>query len=461
MDSSKSLSTRLPHTGQVSKYQLDLLFHPLIYTSLASNIAAIFIFIVLWSYADQKVLLIWLSAIIIISAAGILLTHLYHKKLPDHSELAPWNLMSLLLIILAGLSWGSLAILYSVEWPAFQQFAVVTTLLIIALAAILVCATNLLFYQSALLTIMGPIIGVFIFKEGQYYPAYAGGLFCLVVFLYMIAWRYYHTVNKQVYDLAILQQDYQDLKRSHDDLCLTLEKKDMEEKVSRAVFTRIAKLRPVQKDGITGLVEPMGNFSGDFIYSAVTPENQSYILFADFSGHGLQAALGAIPVSSIFYSMTAKGLSPEKIIHEINKNLFQLLATDQFCCACFISINAERSDMKIWNGGIPDVFLLNQKGGFRERIRSTHLPLGITLDEDDFSFETFRLNKGEIVLAYTDGVIEAQNDHGEIFGVSRLETCLAENYQNKDLLEMINTTIKQYSGNVIQSDDISLLEIRC
>lgn len=406
-------------------------------------------------------LLIWLSAIIIISATRILLTLLYHKKLPDHSELVPWNLMSLPLIILAGLSWGSLAVLYSVEWPAFQQFAVVTTLLIIVLAAIPVCATNLLFYQSALLTIMGPIVGVFIFKEGQYYPVYTGGLFCLVVFLYMIARRYFHTVNKQVYELAILQQDYQDLKRSHDDLCLTLEKKDMEEKVSIAVFTRIAKLRPVQKDWITGLVEPMGNFSGDFIYSAVTPENQSYILFADFSGYGLQAALGAIPVSSIFYSMTTKGLSPEKIIHEINKNLFQLLATDQFCCACFISINAERSDMKIWNGGIPDVFLLNQKGEFRERIRSTHLPVGITLGEDDFSFESFRMNKGEIVLAYTDGVIEAQNDHGEIFGVNHLETCLAENYQNKDLLEMINTTIKQYSGNVIQSDDISLLEIRC
>lgn len=77
--------------------------------------------------------------------------------------------------------------------------------------------------------------------------------------------------------------------------------------------------------------------------------HQLYVLFADFSGHGLQAALGAI---------------------------------------------------------------------------------------DDFSFESFRMKKGEIVLAYTDGVIEAQNDHGEIFGVNRHETCLAENYQNKKLLEI-------------------------
>lgn len=221
MDSSKILSTRLSNSGHVSNYQMDLLSHQLINIFLASNIAAIFILIVLWSYADQKVLLIWLCTIIIISLSRVLLVHLYQKKLHDDALLMPWYVMS----ILAGLGWGLLAVLYSDEWPALQQFAVVSTLFIMALGAIPAYATNLLLYKLALLTIMGPIIGVFVFTEGQHYLTYAAGLFCLVALLYMIAWRYHQSVIKQVDELAALQQDYLELKRSHDAISLTLEKR--------------------------------------------------------------------------------------------------------------------------------------------------------------------------------------------------------------------------------------------
>lgn len=86
---------------------------------------------------------------------------------------------------------------------------------------------------------MGPIISVFVFTEDQHYLIYAACLLCLAVFLNMIAWRYHQSVIKQDYDLAILQQGYLELKRSHNVLSHFLENKDIEEKVIRAVFIRI------------------------------------------------------------------------------------------------------------------------------------------------------------------------------------------------------------------------------
>ena len=441
---------------------MNLLFHQLIHVSLASCLAAIFITVILWSVASHQSLLIWAGLVLFISIIRILLIYFFQKRVPSETNIKSWRVSTLVLILLAALIWGSLAFLYDFNWPVMQQFAVFAVLFTVALGAITAYATVLPVYTGCLVAILGPLSLIFIFSGADNYLFYGTGVFLLGILLYSLAKRYHESVIKEFGLNLGYRKDYYDLKSSHDNLSQELEVKASEEQIASTVFSRIAKIQLVDKEGVKGMVEPMGSFSGDSIYYAVTPKDQSYILFADFSGHGLPAALGSLPVSSIFYAMTEKELPPEDILNEMNLKLHDQLSTAQFCCACFISLNRERTRIDIWNAGIPDVLVVKDQGESLLSVSSTHIPLGIDVgDNGEYKCETISLSKGDVIFLYSDGVTEVRNQENKQFGKERLEAYVIENHKKPDLLELVKAEIDSYSEGVAQEDDISMLEIRC
>ncbi len=452
-------------TGSVrgcSGYQLKLLFHQLLHVSFASMIAVVFITAILWPVANHQSLLIWVALVLTVTLIRIVLLYFLKKNNPTDAELKPWRMATFALILVAGVVWGSLAFLYDFSWPPMQQFAVFAVLFVLALGAITAYATILYAYSIYLLAILGPLALRFIFSGVENYLLYGAGVILLGIVLYLMAKRYHDGVITEFGQNLHYRKGYYDLKSSHDGLSQIIEIKESEEEAAKNVFSRIAKLKPVDKDGIKGIVEPVGTFSGDSIYSAMTPDDQCYILFADFSGHGLPAALGSLPVSSAFYAMTAKGLPPEEILKEINVTLRDQLSSAQFCCACFLSLNPDRTTVQIWNMGIPDVFIVKDQGESVISVPSTHIPLGIEAENQiRYKCETIRLSKGNVIFTYSDGVTETRNLDNELFGKERLEEHLVLNHKDFDLLEIIKAEMDKYSEGVEQEDDISMLEIRC
>ena len=443
-----------------SGYQMKLLFQQLVHVSLASCVAAIFITVILWPVASHKWLLIWTGVVLLISLARISLIY-FHQKNPPADETKIWRTLTLALIFLGAIVWGSLAFIYDFDWPAMQQFAVFAVLYVLAIGAITAYATVLSIYNIYLIAILGPLVLIFIFSGVDNYIFYGTGLFLLGMVLYLLAKRYHESVILEIGKNLHYRKGYYKLKSSHDGLSQELEVKESETEAAKEVFSQIAKLKPVDKDGIKGMVEPMGHFSGDSIYSALTPDDQCYVLFADFSGHGLPAALGSLPVSSIFYAMTAKGLLPKEILKEINATLHDQLSTAQFCCACFLSLNPQRTRIDIWNVGIPDVLVVKDQGKSFLRVPSTHIPLGIEASDGQHECETISLSKGDIIFTYSDGVTETRNLNNEFFGKERLEDHVVKNHDNPDLIEIIKKEMDKHSEGLLQEDDISMLEIRC
>ncbi len=444
-----------------SPYQIRLLFRQLVHTSVASLIAAVFITVVLWPVTSHVWLLSWLSLLVIISLGRIYLVHhVWMGKEKYHLDW--WRSIAFLLIFMAALLWGALAFVYDYSWPVFYQYAVLSVLFIIALGCIPAYATSLPIYFVSLISILLPITLKFVFSGQSDYLLYGAGLVTLVVLLFAFAWRYHEAVIHEVGEHHGYRDDYTELKTRHDDLSLKLDQKEADEKTARAIYTRIAGLKPIDHDGIKGIVMPQGEFSGDFIYTAKTPEGIDHILFADFSGHGLQAALGAIPVSSIFYSMTAKGLSPEKIIQELDESLFERLATDQFCCACFIAVDSDRKTLRIWNGGIPDVLIANDRRLVLERLSSEHIPLGIEPGKNsNYKLDEIGLISCDTVLVYSDGLIEATNARKESFGQRRVEDLLLTHHGKPSLIDILKRELASHMDGVLPADDISMLMIRC
>ncbi|WP_163004203.1 PP2C family protein-serine/threonine phosphatase, partial [Pseudomonas viridiflava] len=104
-------------------------------------------------------------------------------------------------------------------------------------------------------------------------------------------------------------------------------------------------------------------FNGDLMLAAYTPAGHMHVLLGDFTGHGLPAAVGAMPLAEVFYGMTAKGFGLVEILREMNAKLKRILPVDMFCCATLLCVNHKQRQVEVWNGGPPDGYLLRADGG--------------------------------------------------------------------------------------------------
>jgi CheY-like chemotaxis protein len=216
------------------------------------------------------------------------------------------------------------------------------------------------------------------------------------------------------------------------------------------------------KKDTTGLcfsMSPMSIFNGDVILAERNQTDGLNILISDFTGHGLSAALGSIPVSDVFYTMTSKGYSHTDILSEINNKLVKLLPTAMFMASAFISIDRVNNVATIINSGLPELYLVRNNKIIKTFV-SSNLPLGITrMDPDSISAEMISLEFGDRIIAATDGIMEAENSLGELYGKQRILDSIISNKHPKQLFDKILTDCINFCEQAEQSDDITLLEI--
>ena len=203
----------------------------------------------------------------------------------------------------------------------------------------------------------------------------------------------------------------------------------------------------------------MGTLSGDLIQVVRGPDGSTYVFLGDFTGHGLPAALGAVPASTVFRTMAEKGLEVALIARELNCKLYTLLPTGYFCCAVIMKVNPERCGLELWNGGLPPVLIRRHDGHFEE-IPADNLPLGV-VSGTEFTDHCTRhcLAAGDRVLVYSDGLIEAENHEGVMWGRKRLLALLAEAEGPGPALERLRAEILEFTNLAPVSDDISVIEI--
>jgi hypothetical protein len=200
-------------------------------------------------------------------------------------------------------------------------------------------------------------------------------------------------------------------------------------------------------------------FSGDVQLSAFRPNGEVNVLLGDFTGHGLTSTVGALPLSETFRAMTAKGYDAEEVIVQINRKLNRLLPTGMFLATALLTLSQDGS-ARIWNGGLPDVMIVSD-GEVKARIVSNHPPLGIFKNISDLHFEHVQLKPEDHILMLSDGVLEAENAEGEMFGEERLIDTLAQHpdQPDKHLVDLILSGLYQFVGSHPQKDDISLIDV--
>jgi CheY-like chemotaxis protein len=250
---------------------------------------------------------------------------------------------------------------------------------------------------------------------------------------------------------TVLQQRDQ-IARHHDYLL-------NEQRVAKAVFDKVAHSGCLNAaPNIRYLQSPYALFNGDLLLAAFTPAGDMHVLLGDFTGHGLPAAVGAMPLAEAFYGMTAKGYGLTETLREMNAKLKRILPVDMFCCAALLCVSFQRRSVEVWNGGMPDGYLHRIASGERTPLVSRHLPLGVLSPEAfDDSTEVWPMALGDRVFLLSDGVIDTADAHDQLFGARRLQQVFAANRQPDALFAEIEQALRDFGGEA--RDDVSMVEI--
>ena len=201
-----------------------------------------------------------------------------------------------------------------------------------------------------------------------------------------------------------------------------------EQEIAEQVFNRAVQKTNIQNQHIKSIMLPASIFSGDMILSEYSPALDIHFLIGDFTGHGLSAALGAMPVSEVFRAMTSKGFTPQEILHGINKKLRQFLPVGMFLCVQLVVISHNLDHVTIFNAGMPDLLIVDGKTSqIKHHVKSNCLPLGVIDQIDaDAVAQTLPLHALDKLVIYSDGLTEACAENGEEFGSDRLENAITQ-----------------------------------
>jgi sigma-B regulation protein RsbU (phosphoserine phosphatase) len=207
---------------------------------------------------------------------------------------------------------------------------------------------------------------------------------------------------------------------------------------------------------------PMTTMAGDFYDFLVIDDNRIGILVADVSGHGVPASLIASMVKIAFVSQAPHAADPARVLAGVNHILCGKLESD-FVTAGYLFIDIEQQTASYAGAGHPPLLLWRQKEQEIIEIRPKGIILG-QMEDTVYKNTGLKLQKSDRFVLYTDGIVEALNPAGEIYGGDRFKSFIKS---NSDLAadqfsDRLLDVISGWSGRGSKSsldDDLTLLVV--
>jgi predicted ester cyclase len=197
---------------------------------------------------------------------------------------------------------------------------------------------------------------------------------------------------------------------------------------------------------------------GDFYDFHLLPEGKLGLAVGDATGKGVPAAL-VMSTTCGMLRLASQGLSsPGETLERVNEALYPTIPPNMFVTCFYAILDPKRGNLTFANAGhdLPYV----QRGGTAEELRARGLPLGL-MPGMDYEEKQIVLTAGEAAFFYTDGLVEAHNPRGEMFGFPRLRALVAEHAGEGrlegSLLEELYSFVEE---GWEQEDDITLLTLR-
>lgn len=207
---------------------------------------------------------------------------------------------------------------------------------------------------------------------------------------------------------------------------------------------------------------PTYEIGGDYYDFIITDQKNLGIAIGDVMGKGVPAALFMAIARTVTRSLAKHDLAPNVVLSEINCSLFPDLSTQgMFLTMCYILYNPLQKALLYASAGHNPPLILEWNSGKMGLLKSKGIFIG-GRPKLSYALQTKKLGTGDIVLFYTDGLVEAKNSSGEQFGIERAAEVLKE-YRYCEvpaLLDCISMRVMQFIGGREQSDDITFVVLK-
>ncbi len=207
------------------------------------------------------------------------------------------------------------------------------------------------------------------------------------------------------------------------------------------------------------LLEPAHETSGDFYDFLVLPDGSLGMVIADVTDKGTSAALFMALGRSLWRTFAINHpVQPDKTIEETNQRIVADTHGGLFITLLYGILDPANGDFTYCSAGHLPGLVLRCKDGLVERLERTGIPLGV-MEETSWSALKTRIDLGDAVVFYTDGITDAENTAEEDFGMERLVETLKQ-HPGKTALQIrdaLRGAVREWAGSATQSDDITLL----
>ena len=183
------------------------------------------------------------------------------------------------------------------------------------------------------------------------------------------------------------------------------------------------------------------------------------IAIGDVSGKGAPAAIYAALVSGILRSHAPIEPSPSEMLSAVNLSLAERRVEAQFVSIIYAVWDDEDRTLTVSNSGLPRPIFVH--AGKNEVIEATGLPLGL-FDEAEYDELHFKMKPGDLFVFFSDGILDARNRQGDLFGRGRVEKIIAQNSDStaSQLVDVIFKAVADHSAGVETFDDQTVVAIR-
>jgi serine phosphatase RsbU (regulator of sigma subunit) len=205
---------------------------------------------------------------------------------------------------------------------------------------------------------------------------------------------------------------------------------------------------------------PAREVGGDFYDFHLLSEGRLGLVVGDATGKGVPAAL-VMSTTCGMLQLAAHALdssSPGEVLERVNEALLARIPTNMFVTCFYAILDPESGSLSYANAGhdLPYV----RRGSGTEEVRARGMPLGL-MPGMSYEEKEIVLNAEDIALFYSDGLVEAHDPKGEMFGFPRLRALVADHGKEHSLVDSLLEELYSFVGEGReQEDDITLLTLR-
>lgn len=209
---------------------------------------------------------------------------------------------------------------------------------------------------------------------------------------------------------------------------------------------------------IASFYRPARAVGGDFFDFIHYPDGRIGLVIGDVTDKGMPAALLMATTRATLRTMAQRAEAPGAVLRETNNAICPDVPPSMFVTCLYAILDPRTGRLVYANAGhnLP----YRERGGQVSELRATGMPLGLLPEMDYEEYETV-LERGERLLLYSDGLVEAHNPQREMFGNPRMEALVADGYTDASaMIQKLLNELEQFAGSEWeQEDDITLVMI--